>query len=163
MLNALGKFFRESMVARFLIPAGLVLIIFSVFVFIGVDKTSRYPKIEAEVSSVELYEASHYDEVSDTWTEDTYKVNVKYTVDGTDYDSEYGIFSGNYNVGDKVTICYNPDNPNEIAQPNGILLPIIILALGVASIAGGVISIVVAVKKHKKLKEQEKEWTTDGE
>lgn len=160
-MNTIAKFFRESMAARFLIPAGLILIVFSVFVFIGVDKTSRYPKIEAQVSSVELYEAGHYDEVMENWTEDTYRVTVKYTIDGIDYDNEYGIFPAGYNVGDKVTICYNPDNPNEISQPTGILLPIIILALGVASIAGGVISIVVAVKKHNKLKEQEKEWVKD--
>ena len=163
MLNALGKFFRESMAARFLIPVGLILVIVSIFVFVSVDKTASYPRIEAEISNVELHEAGHYDNVSDTYTEDTYKITVKYTIDGTDYENEYGIFSGNYNVGDKVTICYNPDDPNDIYQPHGILVPIIILAAGVASIAGGIISIVVAVKKHNKLKEQEKEWTTDGE
>ena len=160
MLNKVSKFFRESYWAMALIPVGIILMVVSIFVFNGVDHIKDFVKTEAVVTNTVLQE-EEYTDINGNHYDATYTVYVKYTVDETEYENEYGIFS-NYHVGDRVTICYNPDDPNEIAQPNGIAVPIIILALGIASFTGGIASIVVAVKKHKKLKEQEKEWSTDG-
>ena len=161
-MNGVASFLRASYWARFLIPVGLVLIVFSIFVFIGVDKTKNYPETEATVCEVKLIEEA-YDDPDGTHHEATYTVFVDYTVDGKVYGHvEYGDFQAGYKTGDKVTIRYNPDKPEEITQPNTFLLPILLLAGGVAALVGGIASIVVEVKKHKKLKEQEKEWATDG-
>ena len=160
MLNGIATFFRESYWARFLIPIGLILIIFSIFVFIGVDNTKSYIKTEAVVSKTELVEEA-YTDLEGNHHEATYTVFVKYMVEETQYETEYGVFS-NYQVNDKIIICYNPKNPNEIAQPNSIILPILLLIAGILSFAGGIVSAVVAIKKHKRLKEQEKEWSTAG-
>ena len=156
MLNGIAKFFRESYWARFLIPGGLVLMIFSIFVFNAVNHSKGFIKTKAVVSKTELYETAYIDAEGNTH-EETFTVYVKYSVDNIEYEKEFGVFSG-YKTGDELTICYNPDNPNEITQPNGMILPIAILTAGIASFVGGIISIIVAVKKHKALKEQEKEW-----
>ncbi|MBQ8892202.1 MAG: DUF3592 domain-containing protein [Bacilli bacterium] len=154
-MNDVFTFFRETGTGRFFTILGIILLVFSFFLYVGVNNTKNYIKTEAIVSKTELYEDAYYD--GDTHYDATYTVYVKYTVDGQEYNEEYGVFSG-YKEGDKVTISYNPSNPSEIAQPNGFALPIVFFIVGVISLAGGVISIVKAVKKQKMLKEQEKGW-----
>ncbi len=156
MLNKAAKFFRGAYWAMALIPIGIILVIVSIFVFGAVNRIKDFPETEAVVSNVELYEEESVDDEGNHY-DATFTVYVKYTVDGVEYENEYGVFTG-YKIGDKFNIRYNPDDPNDIAQPNGIVLPIVILALGIAAIAGGVATSVVAIKKNKKLKEQEKEW-----
>lgn len=155
-MNGIARFFRESMVARFLIPAGIILIIFSIFMFFANNKTKNYPKVEAVVSKIELYE----DETTDAEgnkVEAVYTVYMKYTVDGVEYEEEYGQFSG-FKVGDKKTIVYNPDNPKEISDPPSLLFTLIFFGLGVGFLIGGIISAVNTLKKYKNMKEQEEGW-----
>lgn len=155
-MNKFATFFREISLGRFLIPLGIFLIVFGVITFFCIDNTKNYIKTEATVSKIELYEEEHY--VDDTHYDATYTVYVKYTVDGKEYNEEYGVFS-NYKVDDKVTISYNPSNPSEIAQPNSIILPIILIIAGIGTLIGGIVSIKNAIKRNKRLKEQEKEWS----
>ena len=126
-MNKLAAFFRETSMGRFLIGAGIILIIFGCIV-------RSFAK----------------------------DVDVKYIVDGTEYEEEYGVFSG-YKVGDQVTISYDPKNPAEIAQParpgSNKLEGYLFILAGVAALAAGIVSLARAAQKHKALKEQEKEWT----
>lgn len=146
---------RETGFGRFFIPFGIVCIVLSVLFFSSSNNTKDFIKTEGIVSRTELAEAEYYD--GEEHHEATYTVYVKYTVDGVEYDEEYGVFSG-YNVGDKVTISYNPNDPHDIAQPIGIVLPIVLSVIGIAGITGGIVSLVKAFKKHKKMKKQEEEW-----
>ena len=155
-MNNIATFLRESRVARFLIPLGIILIIFSVFLFINKDQTRNYVKMEAVVSKTELVEEAHTD-ADGTSVEATYKVYVKYTVDGKEYDEELGELSG-YKKGDKITISYNPENPSQISQPVSMIFSIALLCGGIAALVGGIVSIFSAVKKHKELKAQEEGW-----
>ena len=155
-MNGITRFFRESMVARFCIPVGIILIVFSIFMFISNNKTKNYPKVEAEVSKLELYQEATTDAEGNS-VDAVYTVYVKYTVNGVEYEEEYGQFSG-FEVGDKKTLVYNPDNPKEISDPPSLLFAIIFLVLGIGFTAGGIISAVKAVKKYKKMKEQEEGW-----
>lgn len=155
-MNNISTFFRESSFGRFFIPLGIILIIFGCITFVSIENTKNYAKTEAIVSKVELFEDEYYD--GDTHHEATYTVFVKYTVDGKEYNEEYGVFY-NYKVGDKVTISYNPSNPSEITQPNSIILPIVLLVAGIVSLIGGIVSFVKAIGKHKALKAQEREWS----
>lgn len=154
-MNNIFKLFRETSFGRFFIPLGVILIVVSIFTFISIDNTKGYVKTEGIVSKTELYEEAYYD--GDTHFDATYTVYVKYTVDNTEYEEEFGVFS-NYSKGDKVTISYNPSNPKEIAQPNSIVLPIVLLILGIASLVGGIISLIKSIKKLKTLKLQEEGW-----
>ena len=159
MFNKIAKFSRMAYWPMALIPIGIILIIVSAFAFNSVNITKNYEKTTAIVSKMELYEEEYRDDDGETH-DATYTVFVKYTVDGTEYETEYGVFSG-YKVGEKVKICYDKNDPTKIAQPNGIILPISLLAGGIAVLIGGIVTAIVAVKKNKKLKEQEKEWANE--
>ena len=156
-MNKMFTFFRESQVARMLIPVGLIAMIFGVVVLVINLKNQNYVKVESTISKVELAEEAHTDAVGDPVAA-TYKVFVKYTVDGKEYEKELGELSGNYKEGEKMAIYYNPENPNEITQTNSLILPIVLIAGGVGAFVGGIVSGVNAIKRHKKMKEQEKEW-----
>ena len=158
-MNNFATFMRESNVARFFIPAGLILIIGGILVFIITLKTQNYIKVEAIVTNVDVRQ----EEVTDndgTRYEDVYDVSFKYTVDGKEYNNKYDGIS-KYNVGDKMTIYYNPNNPEEITGSKSIIIPIVMIIAGIASTVGGTISAVNAVKKHKKMKEQERSWANE--
>ena len=154
-MNNVFKFFRETSTGRFFIPLGIILVIFGIVFLFSINNSKNFIKTEAVVSKLELFEEAYNN--GDTEFDATYTVYVKYTVDGVDYEEEYGVFS-DYKENDKVTIAYNPDNPKEIVQPNSIILPIILIILGILSFTFGVISLVKSIKKYKKLKLQEKEW-----
>ena len=155
-MDGIATFFRESRTARFFIPLGIILIIVGIFLFISDNHNKDYIKTEATVSRVVLVKEETYDAEGNR-DEAMYRIYVKYTVDGKEYDNELGeMFE--HKVGDKINIVYNPNNPNEISQPSNIIFNLVFLIGGVASLVGGTISAVNAVKRHKKMKEQERSW-----
>ena len=158
-MNKIAAFLRNTSTGRFFIPLGIILIVFSIFSYIAINNAKDYVKTEAVVSKIELFEEAHTD-VDGNSFDATYTVYVKYEVDGTKYEEEYGVFP-NYKEGDPVTISYNPENPQEIAQPNTIVLPIVLLVFGLASTIFGITSIVKNLKKQKELKLQEEEWENE--
>lgn len=155
-MNGVATFFRESRVARFFIPAGLILIAFGIAVFIINTKNSDYIKAESIVSKVQLAQEAYVD-TDGNLVEATYDITVKYTVDGKEYEAELSGLSKR-EVGDKMTIYYNPSDPSQITQTKSLILPIAIILSGIASLIGGIISAINAMKRHKKMKEQERSW-----
>jgi len=156
-MNNIATFFRESRTARFLIPLGIILVVFSIFLFISDNHNKNYIETTATVSRVELVSEATTD-IDGNREEAMYKIFVKYTVNDFEYDNLLGEMY-EHKVGDKIKIVYNPDNPNEISQPGSMILNICLLVGGIASLVGGIVSIINAVKGHKKMKEQEKGWT----
>ena len=156
-MNNIATFFRESRVGRFFIPAGIILIVFSVFLFIAGDHNKNYIQTESTVSKVELVQEAYYDIDTETGVNESYDIYVEYTVNGKRYETLLGEMSKR-NTGDKIAIVYNPDDPTQISMPSSIVLNIILLVAGIASIIGGVISIINAIAKHKKMKAQEESW-----
>ena len=155
-MNNISTIFRETSFGRFFIPLGLILIVFSVFLFITADHNKNYINIDAVISKTELVQDA-YTDVDGNHVEATYRVFVKYTVDGKEYDEELGELP-NVKIGDAIKIAYNPENPKEISQPIGMILPIVMLVAGIAVLIGGIVSIIRAMKKHQAMKEQEKGW-----
>ena len=155
-MNKIFVFMRESSTARFFIPLGLILIIFGVIMFVINHNNQNYIEIEAVVSNVEVSQEEYID-ADGNRVEETYKVNVKYTVDGKEYEEKLENVS-KYNVGDKMTIYYNPKDPSQITQTKSLILPIVIIAAGIAALIGGIISAFNAIKRHNKMKEQERSW-----
>ena len=158
-MNKLATFFRESTTARFFIPLGIILIVFGVIMFMINKENQNYIEIEAVVSKTELAEEAHYDN-DNNYVEATYIVYVKYTVDGKEYDEELGELSG-YKKDQKVTIYYNPQDPSKITQTKSLILPIAFIVAGIASLVGGIISGLNAIKRVKKMKEQERSWANE--
>ena len=88
----------------------------------------------------------------------TYSANVKYTVDGKEYEAVLDNVS-KYDIGDKVTIYYNPKDPSQVTMSKSLILPIVIIVSGVIAFAGGIVSATKAIKRYKKMNEQEKGWS----
>ena len=134
-MNRIAKFFRDYALARFLLPAGIIAVIFGILTVGPVASRLNYPTTQAAVSRTELYEEAHYED--DTRHDATYTVFVRYAVDGVEYEEEYGVFPA-MQKGQAITINYNPDDPRDIGQPNSMLLPYGVIAAGVLALAGGV-------------------------
>lgn len=144
-MNKLRAILRETSVGRFLIPIGIILIVFSAFIFNRINNIKNYVETEAIVSRTELNEEEYTDSLGNHY-DATYTVFVKYNVDGIEYEKEFGVFM-EYKVGDKVAISYNPKKPQQISQPTNIILPIILLLLGCIMLIGGTFSLIRAIKK----------------
>ena len=158
-MNKMFTFMRESQTARFFIPAGLILIIFGIVVFVITLNNQKFIKIEATITNVEETQETNVDD-DGTNTTTVYNATVNYIVDGKEYTQTLDNVS-KCKVGDKMDIYYNPKDPNQITQTKSLILPIVIIVAGIASLVGGIISAVNAVKRHKKMKEQERSWANE--
>jgi len=158
-MNKMFTFMRESQTARFFIPAGLILIIFGIVVFVITLNNQNYVKIKATVANVEETQETNVDD-GETNITTIYNATVNYTVDGKEYTQTLDNVS-KCKVGDKMDIYYNPKDPNQITQTKSLILPSVIIFAGIASLVGGIISAVNAVKRHKKMKEQERSWANE--
>lgn len=159
-MNKLATFMRESGPARALIPIGLILVIFGIIMFVINNKNKDFIEITSTVSNVELVEEAHTDTEGNE-VPASYNVTVKYTVDDKEYEAILDNTS-KYDVGDKMTIYYNPNDPTQITQTKSIIIPIVLVSVGAIALVGGIISVINAIKRYKKLKEQEKGWENNG-
>lgn len=155
-MNKIAYFMRESGLARFLIPLGAFLLVFGIVFLVISVHNQDYVKTEATVIRSELEEEAHIDE-NDNEVEATYVLTIEYTVGGEKYISELSGM-GEYAQGDKIDIYYDPDDPGSITQTKSLIIPIAIIAAGIAALIGGIASGVNAIKKYNKMKQQEKEW-----
>ena len=146
-MNKLFTLIRESNTARFLIPLGIGLIIFGIIMFVINSQNQDYIKITSTVSNVELAQEEYIDSDGNPVSA-TYNVNVKYTVNGKEYEAVLDNVS-NYNIGDEITIYYNPEDPNQITQTKSLIFPIILIIGGLAAFIGGIISGINALKRFK--------------
>ena len=156
-MNKIITIIRESALARFLIPAGVILIVFGVFFFSASKANQHYKQIEAQVTSVVLEEAASTD-ANGHRTEATYLLGLKYTVDGKEYEAELSGMSKR-EAGDKITIYYDPADPNMITQTKSLIIPLVIIAAGIGACVGGIVSGVNVIRRYKNMKAQEREWT----
>ena len=154
-MNKFAAFLRDYSFARFFLPLGILLIAFGIFFFGSVQRTKNFPQTEGTVSRVELHQEGYSDR--EGYHEATYISFVKYTVDGKEYEGEYGVFP-EMKTGEKVKLAYNPADPADISQPHSIWLPIAMMAGGAAALVGGVVSIIRTRNKRQALKAQEEEW-----
>ena len=122
-MNKMFSFMRESSTARFLIPAGIILIVFGTVMFFINNENRNYIKIEAKVIDVKEEQETNTDS-DGTHTSTIYNVKLTYTVDGKKYTGTLDNVS-KHKVGDKMTIYYNPEDPNQITQTKSMILPII--------------------------------------
>ena len=158
-MNKMFTFMRESQTARFFIPAGLILIIFGIVVFVITLNNQNYVKIKATVANVEETQETNVDD-GETNITTIYNATINYTVNGKEYTQTLDNVS-KCKVGDKMDIYYNPKDPNQITQTKSIILPIVIIVAGIISLTGGIISAINAVKRHKNMKEQERSWANE--
>ena len=137
-MNKLFTIMRESQVARFLIPSGLLIIIFGIIVFFISLNNQNYLKTEATVTNVEVTQEVRTD-ADGSYIDDIYNVTVTYSVNDRDYTGTLDNV-GIHKTGDKMTIYYNPEDPSQITQTKSLIFPIIIIVAGIAALIGGIVS-----------------------
>ena len=62
-------------------------------------------------------------------------------------------------VGETMKIYYDPENPANVTQTKSLVIPLIITGVGLVMLVGGIVSLIHALKRIRKLEEQEKEWS----
>lgn len=137
---------KSANIGKFLVPAGVMLILFSIFMFYVVTSSQGYMETDAVVTRTEEYEKPTESDETEVDLFDVFEnerdkkstVYVKYTVNGTEYEEVYGVFTG-YKEGDRIRICYDPDDPKTLTQPGSLLHPAVILAVGIAAVIAGII------------------------
>ena len=156
-MNKIITIIRESALARFLIPAGILLIVFGVVFFGASKRNQHYKQTSAQVTSVTLEEAASTD-VNGNRTEATYTLGIRYTVDGKEYENDLPGMSKR-EAGDRITIYYDPADPNMITQTKSLIIPLIIIAAGIGAVVAGIVSGVNVIRRYNRMKAQEREWT----
>ena len=147
--NKFARLMRNTGPARFLIPAGIILIIFGI-ILLGF-KTGNYTETVGKVTDVQ----SRVDTTGEE-TQTVYDVSFDYTVDGKQYSSRFDGLGKAYNIGDDIKVFYDPEDPQKTTNAKtGIIGPIAI-GLGAIAIVGGVLTAVKAFRKDKELDEQVK-------
>ena len=146
-MNNILAFFRESKLGKFFLPIGIFLIIFSVFMLISDERSKGFIETEAVITSSILVKEETFD-VDGNREPAEYMVSVKYTVEGKEYETEFGIMMDK-SVGNKIKIVYNPNDPTDIASPASPILNIVLLVIGVITFVWGIISIINSIKQNK--------------
>ena len=155
-MNKIITIIRESALARFLIPAGIILIVFGVIFFGASKRNQHYKQTSAQVTSVTLEEAASTD-VNGNRTEATYTLGIRYTVDGKEYENDLSGMSKR-EAGDRIVIYYDPDDPNMITQTKSLIIPLVIIAAGIGAVVAGIVSGVNVIRRYNRMKAQEREW-----
>ena len=156
-MNKIITIIRESALARFLIPAGIILIVFGVVFFGASKRNQHYKQTSAQVTSVTLEEAASTD-VNGNRTEATYTLGIRYTVDGKEYENDLSGMSKR-EAGDRIVIYYDPDDPNMITQTKSLIIPLVIIAAGIVAVVAGIVSGVNVIRRYNRMKAQEREWS----
>ena len=86
-------------------------------------KINTFPTTAAVITRSELVPSA------DPESADTYDVFVKYTVQGTTYESRLDDYKNSYREGKQISVYYNPDKPQEVLSPSA-LGPVISIGLG---------------------------------
>ncbi len=137
-MNKVGKIARADSMITFCIVfslAAIFLLGVGAFCFVATVQSQNYIETEATVQKT-LYVTPDEDN-------DSYTVEITYMVGGREYVNQLTL-STEPAPGTKVTVKYNPDDPEQIGSGD-YLMAIILLILGAAC----VVAVVVRIKKHK--------------
>lgn len=65
-----------------------------------------------------------------------YRVMVKYTIDGTEYESPFDQYRAGMQIGDEIEFIYDLNNPQTISS-GSVLSIVILFAVGIVAIIAG--------------------------
>jgi len=145
LINKWSKFSRSYSNSFFFILVGIVFIAFGLFIKSASSDTSQYPSVDATIISI-----SYADSESDMP-----EVMVKYTVDGKTYEAQAPSYTTGQQVGDIMTVQYNPEDPTALFTGGASVIGWVMLTIGVAALVWAFISIKKAKAKNEKLEAQE--------
>lgn len=141
--NKYARFMRNTGPGRFLLPVGIVLIVFGVILF-GF-KTDNYLETTGKITSVS-------DGVADQEGQMQYDLTLTFSVDGKEYETEFMNMGGSYNVGESIKVFYDPADPSKTTNSKmNAIIPFAFIGVGAAALIFGVYMTVRAFKKSKEL------------
>lgn len=147
-MNKIARLFRDTGPLRFLLPVGIVLIIFGIFMLKLTPQ--KYEQTTGTITAV-----TETLDTTDDVTRTVYDVEFDYTVDGKVYHSSFSGLSDRPAEGDRITVYYDPADPSRISNTKSTgLIGIILIIIGVICIAGGIFSAVKLFGKSRRLDEQ---------
>ena len=142
MENKLARFMRNTGNLRVFLPLGLILIVVGVIMYM--NSPSKYAETTAKITNVNEYKNND--------NETVYDYDLEFTVDGKTYTSIFAAMPDKKNVGDTVTIYYDPANPESTSNTKHTgMISVVMAVAGVALVAFSVLSTVKKVQKSREL------------
>ena len=142
MENKLARFMRNTGNLRVFLPLGLILIVVGVIMYM--NSPSKYAETTAKITNVNEYKNND--------NETVYDYDLEFTVDGKTYTSIFAAMPDKKNVGDTVTIYYDPANPESTSNTKHTgMISVVMAVAGVAMVAFSVLSTVKKVQKSREL------------
>lgn len=142
MENKLARFMRNTGNLRVFLPLGLILIVVGVIMYM--NSPSKYAETTAKITNVNEYKNND--------NETVYDYDLEFTVDGKTYTSIFAAMPDKKNVGDTVTIYYDPANPESTSNTKHTgMISVVMAVAGVAMVVFSVLSTVKKVQKSREL------------
>jgi uncharacterized protein (UPF0333 family) len=126
------------------------IIFFTIGCFILVSTVKFKEKAEVTDAVITDIEVDSY-RGSNGKRQTSHDVFVKYTVDGEEYESEYGEYTSGMRVGQEVEVYYDPENPGD-ARTGSYFLPVIFMGIGGLFIVIGFAFVIVNFKSSRSRK-----------
>jgi hypothetical protein len=143
---------------RFFLPIGIILIV------MGILMLSMTPKSYGETTGIITDAAEYIDTDSEGRSDTYYEAVFTYTVDGVQYENSFSGYAEKPEIGKEIPVFYDPDNPESVSNSKSTgVISVIMIALGVAAAAFGVLSTVRRVRKNRELDEKLKSASGTGE
>ena len=152
-LDALSKFkplvkwSSKGIVTLFLIM-GLIAV--ALGGYLGFFRDRGYLETSAVITKID----EEADATSDDPDAKTYTATVSYTVDGKDYVTKLGDWDPSYKLDKRITIKYDPENPEKISG-GGALFGVVFILIGAALIAFALFSLIKNKKQLSEYKEKQ--------
>ena len=152
-LDALSKFkplvkwSSKGIVTLFLIMG---LIVVALGGYLGFFRDRGYLETSAVITKID----EEADATSDDPDAKTYTATVSYTVDGKDYVTKLGDWDPSYKLNKRITIKYDPENPEKISG-GGALFGVVVILIGAALIAFALFSLIKNKKQLSEYKEKQ--------
>ena len=132
---------KEIPIYIFFTCIGLLFLIIGIIIGINYkNNLNKTKEISAIITDIQMESSSD--------GETSHKVYVEYIVDGTVYNNVLGYYSAGMNIGKKIDIRYDLNNPNKI-YAGEIFLAIIFSVIGFIVIMVGIIPLIVIILKNK--------------
>ena len=139
----------KLLVLIFLIIGIVFTSMIGVFTAINLNIKNNYTPIEATIVDFSRHRSGDSDSTLTV---------VEYSVDGQKYENFLNSYSSTWAVGDRITVYYNPDNPNQVKSDIPVFVGIAFGAMGIVFIiVGSVFSV-----KERKLNKKKKQLLANG-
>ena len=144
MENQLRRVSSNTAVLRFLLPIGLILIVFGVMLFNSTP--DKYEETKGTVTNV----TAHMND-----DDEVYDIDFEYTVGTQKYSNTFVDMNEAKKVGDEIKVFYDPANPESVSNSkNTGIFGVAFIVIGAAAVAFSIYSTVKSFKKTRQMDEQ---------